>query len=224
MPNHYCVAVLGWEAGTGGASSQLSLLSSASSFSGGEVGHLALAAFVLSLEDNNQSINDRISDILNEAIQSENYYLQRSYLPIGDSGIQSAQYLSFWGNLQSFCGGDGDMMISLRADRDAMNNRLPNIVKCSRISQQSYSEVIVRISDLINNSGNWRLTRNCSTLVRESLEFAENMDGEPLLREASFFENLSHGCIDTPDAVLSRFPDTIVIEYGHSNLVAPGLN
>lgn len=222
MQHHYCVAILGWDPGAGGASTQFSLLSSMSSLSGGEVGHLAMAAFIVDVAEGDQNIDDHISNALDRVIQSEDESLMTSSLPIGDSGIQSARYLSFWGNLLSFLGGDGDMMVTAQADREELNNRLPTTVKCSRISEESYRNVIRRMEELTNNPGNWRPTRNCSTLVRESLELAEHVNGGPLLRRTNFCEDLSYACIDTPHAILNRFPDTIMLHYGHANRVAPG--
>lgn len=102
-------------------------------------------------------------NVLDTTIQ--NGILMRSNLAIGDTGIQSACYFSFWGGLPSLCGGDGDMFVSIQADREALNDRLPNTVKCSRVTQASYFHVTEKMQELEQHPGNWRPTRNCSTLA-----------------------------------------------------------
>ena len=130
--------------------------------------------------------------------------------PIGDTGIQSASYLSFWGTKKSFCGGDGAMHTAISSDYAALSRRKPDIVKCSKITPESYEYVTNQINQFHINFGNWRPTRNCSTLVRETLNLAISLENnQPLLRNATALESL----IDTPTAIVDRFPGPLMIEY-----------
>lgn len=208
MQQQYCVVILKWDAGRGGSASQFSVLSSISSLSGGEVGHLALAAFVFETNDTETNIDGLIRDALSKVVGEES--LMTLPFPIGDTGIISASYLSFWGTTKSFCGGNGEMHTAFNADYAALLRRKPDIIKCAKITHESYDNVTERILAFHRNFGNWRPTRNCSTLVKESLNLAISIENDqPLLRRPTCYESL----IDTPDSVSERFPNTIVIEY-----------
>ncbi|MES2203843.1 MAG: hypothetical protein V4496_01350 [Pseudomonadota bacterium] len=210
---YHCVAVLQWEAGQGGSASQFSLLSSASSLVGGEVGHLALAAFIFETSETNVDIDELIEAALRDAIKQES--LVTAPFPIEGTGIQSASYLSFWGTKKFLFGADGAMHTAISSDCAALSRRKPDIVKCSKITPESYEDVANRINQLHINFGNWRPTRNCSTLVRESLDLAVSLENHrPLLRHPTVCE----GLLDTPTAILDRFPSAIVIESLSQNL------
>ena len=208
MQRHHCVAVLQWEAGQGGSASQFSLLSSVSSLLGGEVGHLALAAFIFDTNKTNANIDELIQAALSNAIEQKS--LMTAPFPIGDTGIQSASYLSFWGTKKSFCGGNGEMHIAITSDYAALLERKPEAVKYEKITPLSYQLVNDKILQLHTSYGNWRPTRNCSTLVSEALALAISLENnQPLLRNATAFESL----IDTPTAIVDRFPGPLMIEY-----------
>jgi hypothetical protein len=141
-----------------------------------------------------------------------------------NNAITASLYFSFFSNISSICGGNGDVFNMLSIDVEDMG-RLPTAIKYQSISQEIYNAIKQTINRLSNRPGNWNIRRNCATLVRELIEVSirpdQNRPRDSVIHDPSSCLEQITGCIDTPNSIFERLQGNMIQFTGQGNVVSP---
>lgn len=232
----YYLIVLHWDSRPGNTSSASSIWCGTSSSAAAGPGHVSLA--IVQHESHEMTIEETLNHVIHgEMRDGKEVPTLGTYnaMPAWQknhnrhNAITASLYFSFFSNINSICGGDGDIFNMLSIDVDDMD-RLPTAIKYQNINQEIYTLIRQVINRLSNHPGNWNIRRNCATLVRELIEVSirpdQNRPRDSVIRNPSSCLEQMTGCIDTPNNVFERFQGNMIQFTGHGNVVSPiqGMN